>query len=295
LHDRHPPDRRRGDVSPPYALKNRSLLSLDELSARDVELLLDLARTLKRDNAEGHEQQMLRGLHIATLTATDSKPGGDCLEAAAAQQGAMVVRIGQQPARQLGSGDRHELPGLLARLYDAIEVRGMTRARLNDFASHCSVPVYRDLSHGAHPARVVADLMTMRECAEKPLEQISVAWLGDPRSERGETLMHGALLMGLDLRLVAPRDSWPTEAAIERLQALARSHGSRLSLHESPAAALDGCDFCYGDRHAMPLRSTRSEPTLLHVNGGGNLDTVRDPVQANQLHAVKAMLVATLA
>lgn len=280
---------------PPYALKNRSLLSLDELSARDVELLLELARSLKRDNAEGHEQQLLRGLHIATLTAPDAAPGGDCLESAATQQGAMVVRIGQEPARQLGKGDRRELPGLLGRLYDAVEVRGMTRARLHDFASRCNVPVYRDLSHAAHPARVVADLMTMQERAAKRLEHIAVAWLGDPRSEQGETLMHGALLMGLDLRLVAPRESWPTEEAIAGLQALARSHGSHLSLHESASAALDGCDFCYGDRHAMPLRSARTEPTLLHVNGGGNLDAVRDPAHANQLHAVKAMLVATLA
>jgi ornithine carbamoyltransferase len=281
-------------VSPPYALKNRSLLSLDELSARDVELLLELARSLKRDNAEGQEQQLLRGLHIATLAAADAVPGGDCLETAATQQGAMVVRVGQEPAQQLDSGDRHGLPGLLGRLYDAVEVRGMTRARLNDFASHCNVPVYRDLSHAAHPARVVADLMTMRERAAKPLDHISVAWLGDPRSERGATLMHGALLMGLDLRLVAPRDSWPTEEAIERLRALARSHGSHLSLHESASAALEGCDFCYGDRHAKPLRSARVEPTLLHIDRG-NLDAVRDPVQANQLHAVKAMLVATLA
>jgi ornithine carbamoyltransferase len=277
-------------------LKNRSLLSLDELSARDVELLLELARSLKRDNTVGREQQMLRGLHIATLAEGDAEPrGGDPLETAAAQQGAMVVRIGPQPARQIGSGDRRELPALLGRLYDAIEVRGMTRARLHDFAGRCSVPVYRDLSHAAHPARVVADLMTMEERAAKRLENISVAWLGEPRSERGETLMHGALLMGLDLRIGAARECWPTEKGIAELQDLARSHGARLSLHESPSTALAGCDFCYGDRHAMPLRSARTEPTLLSVNGSGSMAAVRDPAQANQLHAVKAMLVATLA
>lgn len=286
-------------MSPPElqinALKNRSLLSLDELSARDVELLLGMARSLKRANAEGHEQPLLRGLHIATLTATATAPGTDCLEAAATQQGAMVVRIGQGPAQQLGSSDRRELPGLLARLYDAVEVRGMTRTHLRDFASHCTVPVYRDLSHAAHPARVVADLMTMQERAAKQLEHISVAWLGEPRSEPGQTLMHGALLMGLDLRLVAHRESWPTEKAIARLQALARTNGSHLSLHDSASAALDGCDFCYGDRHTMPLRSARVEPMLLRVNSGGHLHAVHDPAQMNHLHAVKAMLVATLA
>jgi ornithine carbamoyltransferase len=282
-------------VTTPSALKNRSLFSLDELSASDVKLLLGLARSLKRDRTEGRERQRLRGLHIATLAGADAAPPGDPLETAAAEQGAMVVRLGPPPARQAGSGDRHELPELLGRLYDAIEVRGMTRARLRDFADHCGVPVYRDLSHAAHPARVVADLMTMQEQAAKPLAHIAVAWLGDPRGERGMALMQGALLMGLDLRIAAARQFWPAGADLDRLQGLARTHGARLSLHESASAALDGCDFCYGDRHATPLHSARSEPTLLCMNGAGSMTAARGAVDENQVHAVKALLVATLA
>ncbi len=287
--------RRRRHVSPPYALKNRSLLSLDDLSAPDVELLLGLARSLKSERAEGREQPLLRGLHIATLSAADAAPVGDPLETAATQQGAMVVRIGSRPARQIGVGDRHELPGLLGRLYDAIEVRGMTQARLRAFASQCSVPVYRDLCHASHPARVVADLMTMQERVAKPLRHIALAWLGEPRSEPGQTLMHGALLMGMDLRLAADRDCWPSDAGLDHLKGLARAHGARFSLHESAASALTGCDFCYGDRHAAPLRSARTEPTLLCMSGPGGMASAREVVGGNQVHAVKALLVATLA
>jgi ornithine carbamoyltransferase len=282
-------------VTPPYALKNRSLLSLDELSARDVGLLLELAGTLKRDHAEGREQQLLRGLHIATLAAADAAPRSDPLERAAAQQGALVVRLGAHPARQIGDGNPRELPALLGRLYDAIEVKGMPRARLRDFAGRCSVPVYRDLDHFTHPARVVADLLTMQEQAAKPLGQIAVAWLGDPRGEPAETFLKAALLMGLDLRIAASRACWPIEADLARLHETAQQHGAHLSLHEVPAAALEGCDFCYGDRHAMPLRSARAVPRLQRVNGRGRAPALPDAAQENRLHAIKAMLVATLA
>lgn len=274
-------------MNPPYALKNRSLLSLDDLSARDLVLLLTLAHALKREHREGREQQHLRGLHIATLAAAGTAPADDPLETAAAEQGALVVHLGPQSPPQPGHGDRHELPGLLGRLYDAVEVRGMPRAALREFASRCSVPVYRDLGDAAHPARVIADLMSMQEQTGKPLERSAVAWLGDAHSERGEALMQGALLMGMDLHIAAVGPSWPDGNRLAHMRALALAHGARLSLHESDAEALRGCDFGYDDRQAMPLRPGPANPPLLHGR-----DTALD---ANRVHAVKALLVATLA
>ncbi len=279
-------------MNPPYALKNRSLLSLDDLSARDLGLLLTLAHALKRERREGREQQYLRGLHIATLAAAGAAHADDPLATAAAEQGALVVHLGPQPPPQPGHDDRHELPGLLGRLYDAVEVRGMPRAALREFASRCSVPVYRDLGDAAHPARVVADLMSMQEQTGKPLGGSVVAWLGDAHSERGAALMQGALLMGMDLRIAAVGASRPDNARLAHLRGLAQAHGAHLSLHESAAEALlgcdVGCDFGCDDRQTMPLRPTPSDPPLPRRDRDTALD-------GNRVHAVKALLVATLA
>ena len=279
----------------PYALKNRSLLTLDELSARDVELLLELARSLKRDQNEGLERQRLRGLHIAMLTEADAPPAGDPVEAAATEQGAMVVHIGPRDAhRSAAAGDGQELARLLGRLYDAIEVRGMVQPRLREFARHCSVPVYRNFSHATHPARIVADLMTMQELAAKPLARIALAWLGDPRGEQGTALVQGALLMGLDLRIAAPRDCWPWGARLERLQRMAQAHGARLSWHESAPPALAGSDFRYGDPGSPPPRPAGGEPVLQAVKVVEGVDTLQRRRRENRVHTIKAMLVATL-
>ncbi len=274
---------------PPYALKNRSLLSLDDLSARDVELLLEIACDIKRDATAGREHQWLRGLHIATLAANDAARPGDPLEAAATQQGAIVVRIGPQAA-QSANGHGHELPGLLGRLYDAIEVRGMTRPRLRDFASRCRVPVYRDLGHAAHPARVIADLMSMQEQAGQALGRSTLTWLGGARSERGQALMHGAVLMGAAVRISTAGQRRPGGAWLAHLQRLAQARGARVSLHDSDDDALLGCDFHCNDRQAKPLRSEPTEPAAPRFDGKGRAEP-----DGNRLHAVKALLVATLA
>ena len=50
-----------------YNLKNRNLLSLDELSAREIHFLLEMAHELKRAKNAGTEQPQLQGKNIALL------------------------------------------------------------------------------------------------------------------------------------------------------------------------------------------------------------------------------------
>ena len=47
--------------------------------------------------------------------------------------------------------------------------------------------------------------MTMMEHSNKPLNEISFAYLGDARYNMGNSLMVGAAKMGMDIRIVAPK------------------------------------------------------------------------------------------
>lgn len=282
----------------PYALNSRSLLTLDELSARDVDLLIELAHDLKRERNQGHERQQLRGLHIATLASAETPGKGTALETAAIEQGAMVVRIGPHEVRKDVDDDADDLPRLLGRLYDAIEVRDMPPARLRDFALHCGVPVYSNVDHRSHPTRLVADLMTIQEHVDKPLAQTSMAWLGDPRGEDAATLLPGALLMGMDVRIAAARAALPAGDWLARLKDIASASHARLSLFESTHEAMASADFCYAEADRRPLCCSCAQPVLQPLQGvapatGGDNFALR--AAANRIHAIKAVLVATLA
>ncbi len=302
-------------------LKNRSLFSLDELSAREVHGLLGMAHELERARRAGHEQPRLRGKRIALLfeQAVLRSPGA--LEAAADEQGARLSLLGPDEP-PLGTGHAlGETARVLGRLYDAIECRGFAPATVRELAQHAGVPVYDGLTRPFHPTQILADCLTLQaHGAGRPLVQLSLAYVGDARPPVGDSLLQGAALLGLDFRIGAPRALWPPQPLIDAAQHKALDSGARLRLTESATEAVQGVDFVYANAWAepnAPLSPYRVDAALLRASGNPAVkllhgqaarhgDEVSDEVlaspaclvadqAANRLHAIKALLVATLA
>jgi len=230
-----------------YNLHNRSLLSLDELSARDLNYLLGMAHELKRAKAAGTEQPQLRGKNIALLFEKASTRTRCAFEVAAFDQGANVSFIGPGDS-QLGEKESvKDTARVLGRLYDAIEYRGFAQAIVKELAEYAGVPVYNGLTNEFHPTQILADFMTMQEHCSRPLSEMRLAYLGDARYNMGDTLLQGAALMGMDLRIGAPPALWPSNALIQAAQAKARDTGARLNFCESAIEAVRDADFVYTD------------------------------------------------
>jgi ornithine carbamoyltransferase len=230
-----------------YRLKNRSLLSLDELSASEVQFLLDLAAELKRAKAGGSEHPQLRGRNIALLFEKASTRTRCAFEVAAHDQGAHVSFIGPGDS-QLGEKESvKDTARVLGRLYDAIEYRGFEQTTVQTLARWSGVPVYNGLTNEFHPTQILADYMTMQEHCERPLAQMRLAYLGDARYNIGDSLLQGAALMGLDFRIAAPRALWPPPALVDISRRKAQASGAQLRLTESPDEAVKGVDFIYTD------------------------------------------------
>lgn len=230
-----------------YNLKNRSLLSLDELNARDIQHLLEMSHELKRAKAAGTEQPRLRGRNIALIFEKSSTRTRCAFEVAAHDQGAHVSFIGPGDS-QLGEKESvKDTARVLGRLYDAIEYRGFAQRTVQDLAAHAGVPVYNGLTNEFHPTQILADLMTMQEHCDKPLREMRVAYLGDARYNMGDSLLQGAALMGMDLRIAAPRALWPAPDIQAQCEALARVSGAKLTLTEAALQAVEGVDFIYTD------------------------------------------------
>jgi ornithine carbamoyltransferase len=94
---------------------------------------------------------------------------------------------------------------------------------------------------------VLADLLTMQEHSDKPLNKISFAYLGDARNNMGNELLVGAAKMGMDFRAVAPRHLWPNDELIKICQEIAKETGARLTFTENVEEGVKGCDFLYTD------------------------------------------------
>ena len=228
-------------------LLGRSFLKLLDFTPDELRFLIRLSAALKQAKYGGYEQQRLKGKNIALIFEKDSTRTRTGFEVAAYDQGAHVTYLGPT-GTQIGKKESmKDTARVLGRIYDAIEYRGFGQTMAEELAQYAGVPVYNGLTDEAHPTQILADFLTMREFVRKHLSQIKFCFLGDARNNMGNSLLSGAALIGMDIRLGAPRACWPKEELVEQCRQIAEQTGARITLTEDPEEAARDCDFVYTD------------------------------------------------
>ena len=230
-----------------FNLKGRSFLKLLDFNQREVRFLLDLSRDLKRAKYAGTEQQHLKGKNICLIFEKTSTRTMCAFEVAAMDQGAGVTYLGPSGTQIGHKESMKDTARVLGRMYDAIEYRGFGQAVVEELAQYAGVPVFNGLTDEFHPTQMLADLQTMLEYSDKPLTSIAYAFVGDARSNMGHSLMIAGCLMGMDVRIAAPKSLWPADEYLGPARELAETYGARLTVTEDPADAVKGCDFIHTD------------------------------------------------
>jgi len=228
-------------------LRNRSLLSLNDLSPSEMLYLLELAGDLKSARRAGTERPRLEGKNIALIfekTSTRTRIG---FEVAAHDQGAHVTYL-DSTSSQIGHKESiKDTARVLGRVYDAIEYRGADQVVIEELARYAGVPVYNGLTDQFHPTQVLADILTMQEYCDKPLSHISFAFLGDVGNNVARSLLTGAAKMGMEVRLCGPKALWPESEIMWTAEADGRQAGARIQLTANVDDAVDRVDFIYTD------------------------------------------------
>jgi ornithine carbamoyltransferase len=228
-------------------LNGRSFLTLRDFTAKEIKHLLQLSAELKATKKDGTEKKHLKGKTIALIFEKASTRTRVGFEVAAYDQGAHVTYLGPS-GTQIGTKETmKDTARVLGRLYDAIEYRGFGQSVVEVLAEHAGVPVYNGLTDEFHPTQVLADLLTMKEHSKKSLNKISFCFLGDAGNNMGDSLLIGGAKMGMDVRLCAPKDCWPEPTIIDYANATAVKSGAKVTITESVADAVLGCDFLYTD------------------------------------------------
>ena len=132
-------------------------------------------------------------------------------------------------------------------MFDGIEFRGFSHQTVETLAEFAGVPVWNGLTDEYHPTQILADMLTMIEHTDKPLNEIAYCYLGDARNNMGNSLMIAGCLMGMDVRIGAPRDLWPDASLIEFARGLEAQNKGRLTLTEDPVEAVQGVQFIHTD------------------------------------------------
>lgn len=230
-----------------FNLRHRHFLKLEDFTAQEIRFLLDLSRDLKRAKYSGIEQPRLGGKNIALIFEKTSTRTRCAFEVAAYDQGAHVTYLGPSGSQIGHKESMKDTARVLGRMYDGIEYRGFGQSVVEDLAAHAGVPVWNGLTDEFHPTQILADVLTMIEHSDKPLDQMSFAYLGDARNNMGNSLMVGGSKLGMDVRLVAPKVCWPEDELTGRCRNYAEESGGRLTITDQVEEGVAGCDFIYTD------------------------------------------------
>ncbi|MFE4575424.1 ornithine carbamoyltransferase [Streptomyces chartreusis] len=231
----------------PNALAGRHFLKELDLTEEEFLGLIELAAELKAAKKAGVEMQYLRGRNIALIFEKTSTRTRCAFEVAAADQGASTTYL-DPSGSQIGHKESvKDTARVLGRMYDGIEYRGDSQAKVEDLAVYSGVPVYNGLTDDWHPTQMLADVLTMTEHSDKPLKEIAFAYLGDARFNMGNSYLITGALLGMDVRIVAPEEYWPNDGVVARARKLAEDSGAVITLTEDVADGVRGADFVATD------------------------------------------------
>lgn len=227
-------------------MKGRSYLTLSDFTQREMLYLLDLARDLKRAKYAGTEQETLHKKEICLIFEKTSTRTRCAFEVAAHDQGAHVTYLDPSGSQIGHKESMKDTARVLGRMFDAIEFRGAGQKAVEELAEFSGVPVYNGLTDDWHPTQMLADMLTMVEYADKPRKEIAYAYVGDARSNMGNSLLMLGAVFGCDVRLIAPKEVQPS-AETQKLDAdRAKETGARITITDD-LGAVEGVDFVHTD------------------------------------------------
>ena len=185
----------------------RHFLDLDGLPAEQLRHILDLAAAGKDGTAASLANKPLAGKTLAMVFEKPSTRTRVSFEVAMLQLGGDVIVLDQN-LTQLGRGETAaDTARVLSRYVDAIMLRTNSQQRLQDMATHATVPVVNGLTDRTHPCQLMADVMTYEE-HRGPIKDARVAWTGDGNNV-AHSWIHAAAKFGFDLRIATPDQRRP--------------------------------------------------------------------------------------
>lgn len=233
-------------------LQGRDLLSIADLTAEDLEHLLQLAAEIKAGRVSPQCRNQVLGL-LFYKASTRTRVS---FTTAMYRLGGHVIDLNPSTT-QVGRGEPIEdTARVLSRYLDAIAIRTFAQDDIAKFAQYADIPVINALSDLEHPCQIIADLLTVKE-QFGTLSGITLAYVGDGNNV-AHSLLLGCALAGMHVRVASPPKYQPQAEIYERARSLQKAGMESIAL-EDPLAAVKGAQVLYTDVWASMGQESLSE------------------------------------
>ncbi|MDO4218603.1 MAG: ornithine carbamoyltransferase [Synergistaceae bacterium] len=230
------------------SLKGRHLLTLKHHTPSEIEYLLDLAAELKAKKKNGVCGHLMDGKNIALIFEKPSTRTRCAFTVAAQDEGANAEYLGKNDIQLGHKEDIQDTARVLGRMFDGIEFRGFSQKTVEALAKFSGVPVWNGLTDEYHPTQVLADFLTIKELFGH-LKGIRFVYVGDGRNNMSNSLMIGAVKMGLHYVCVSPKELFPDANLVAECEKIAEEtpSGGTVTLTDNPVTGVSGADVLYTD------------------------------------------------
>lgn len=267
----------------PVNLKGRNFLTLLDFTTEEINYLIDLSATLKMNKQAGVYGNNLEKKNIALIFEKPSTRTRCAFTVAAIDEGAHPEYLGKNDI-QIGKKETvKDTARVLGRMFDGIEFRGFKHETVVELGKWAGVPVWNGLTDQYHPTQILADFLTVKENFGY-LKRIKFAYMGDGRNNMANSLMIGAAKVGMDFRIVAPKDMFPSKELIENAKKIAEGTGAKLSFTDNVKEGVKDCHVLYtdvwasmGEEDLIPERIKKLKPYQVNmdaVKATGNEDVI---------------------
>jgi len=223
----------------------KDFLHIADLSPMEIQDLLDLAISLKKEYLNGGNPPVLKGKTLAMVFQKPSLRTRVSFEMAMQHLGGHAMYL--SPA-EIGLGKRESIADVarvLSGYVHGIMARVFEHDHILELAQWASVPVINGLSDYNHPCQALADALTIQE-KFGTAKGLNVTYIGDGNNV-AVSLMHICAQLGWNFTIANPTGYDINPKAIEIAKQITPETGAEISFFNDPHDAVKGADVIYTD------------------------------------------------
>ena len=191
----------------------KHLLKLADLTAAEINEILNIADQLKYEKKNGVEHHLLKGKTLGMIFSKSSTRTRVSFEVGMYNLGGAALFLSSRDL-QIGRGEPVEdTARVLSRYLDGIMIRTFAQQEVEDLAKYGSIPIINGLTDYCHPCQVLADLMTIRE-RKGALAGKKLCFVGDGNN-MANSLIVGGITMGMQVSIACPDGHKPDAALMQ--------------------------------------------------------------------------------
>ena len=228
-------------------MKNKHFLSIADLSAKQIQTVLDLGQKMKHELKDKEVNQSL--LAKKTLVMIFEKPSLRTrlsFEIGMTQLGGHAIYLAPS---DIGLGVREEISDVAkvtASMTDIIMARVFKHETVKKLAKYSSIPVINALSDLEHPCQILADLLTILE-VKKTLAGLKIAFIGDGENNVTHSLALACGMLGIHFTVASPKGYEMNKDIAQKAKKLAGQTNVSIIETNDPEKAVRDADVVYTD------------------------------------------------